>query len=177
MNTKDCILTRRSIRKFQETPVPRTVLEEVISEAAFAPSWKNVQIARYIAIESREKIDEIAKSYAPFNSHILSSCPLLMAVTVVKKRSGYERDGSFSTDRGDGWQMFDCGIASQTFCLSAHARGLGTVILGIFDRAALETYLEVPEDRELVALIPVGYPDEAPAAPRRKAANDLLTWA
>lgn len=177
MNLNECILTRRSIRKFTEQPVPHDVLEEVIAAAAYAPSWKNTQISRYIAIEGREAIDALAKDYAPFNARTLSTAPLLIAQTCIKKRSGYERDGSFTTDRGDGWQMYDCGIAAQTFCLSAHDHGLGTVIMGIFDRPALEKYLNVPENQELVALIAVGYPDEQPDAPRRKGVGDLLTYA
>ena len=177
MTANDCMMTRRSIRQFTEQAVPHDMLEEIIATAAYAPSWKNTQISRYIAIEGRETIDALAKEYAPFNARTLSTAPLLIAQTCIKKRSGYERDGSFSTDRGDGWQMYDCGIAAQTFCLSAHEHGLGTVILGLFDRPALEKHLGVPENQELVALIAVGYPAEQPAAPRRKTVQDLLTYA
>ncbi len=177
MNTLESIRTRRSVRKFTEQPVPHEVLEEIIADAAYAPSWKNTQISRYIAIEGREAIDALAAKYAAFNAGTLSTAPLLIAQTCIKNRSGYERDGSFSTDRGDGWQMYDCGIAAQTFCLAAHERGLGTVIMGIFDRPALETYLKVPENQELVALIAVGYPAEEPHAPRRKGVTDLLSYA
>ena len=171
------IQTRRSVRKFQDKAVPHDVLEQVIAAAAYAPSWKNTQISRYIAIEGRKTIDKLAEQYAPFNARTLSTAPLLIAQTCVTKRSGYERDGSFTTDRGAGWEMYDCGIAAQTFCLAAHEAGLGTVILGIFDRPALEKHLHVPEGQELVALIAVGYPDQEPAAPRRKAVSDLLTYA
>ena len=171
------IQTRRSVRKFQDKAVPHDVLEQVIAAAAYAPSWKNTQISRYIAIEGRETIDKLAEQYAPFNARTLSTAPLLIAQTCVTKRSGYERDGSFTPDRGAGWEMYDCGIAAQTFCLAAHEAGLGTVILGIFDRPALEKHLHVPEGQELVALIAVGYPDQEPAAPRRKAVSDLLTYA
>lgn len=171
------IKTRRSIRKFKDTPVPHEVLEKVVEVAAFAPTWKNTQISRYIAIEGREKIDAIAQTYAPFNARTLSTAPLLIAQTCIKNRSGYERDGSFTTDRGDGWQMYDCGICAQTFSLAAHEAGLGTVILGIFDRPALEKHLNLPEDQELVALIAVGYPDEEPTAPRRKGVDILLSYA
>lgn len=171
------IQTRRSVRKFQDKAVPHDVLEQIIAAAAYAPSWKNTQISRYIAIEGRETIDKLAEQYAPFNARTLSTAPLLIAQTCVTKRSGYERDGSFTTDRGAGWEMYDCGIAAQTFCLAAHEAGLGTVILGIFDRPALEKHLHVPEGQELVALIAVGYPDQEPAAPRRKAVSDLLTYA
>ncbi|MGI6171483.1 MAG: nitroreductase family protein [Butyricicoccus sp.] len=171
------IQTRRSVRKFQDKAVPHDVLEQIIAAAAYAPSWKNTQISRYIAIEGRETIDKLAEQYAPFNARTLSTAPLLIAQTCVTKRSGYERDGSFTTDRGAGWEMYDCGIAAQTFCLAAHEAGLGTVILGIFDRPALEKHLHVPEGQELVALIAVGYPDQEPAAPRRKTVSDLLTYA
>ena len=171
------IQTRRSVRKFQDKAVPHDVLEQVIAAAAYAPSWKNTQISRYIAIEGRETIDKLAEQYAPFNARTLSTAPLLIAQTCVTKRSGYERDGSFTTDRGAGWEMYDCGIAAQTFCLAAHEAGLGTVILGIFDRPALEKHLHVPEGQELVALIAVGYPDQEPAAQRRKSVSDLLTYA
>lgn len=176
MNTFECIESRRSIRKFKEDKLPHELIEQIVAEAAWAPSWKNTQITRYIAIENREMIDSIADTYAPFNAPILKNAPLLFAVTMVTKRSGYERDGSFSTDRGDGWQMFDCGIACQTLCLAAHEKGVGTVILGIFDRLGLQEYLQIPEGQELVALIPAGYPDIDAKAPRRKTVEDLLSY-
>ena len=101
---------------------------------------------------------------------------MVIAVTMIKGRSGYERDGSYSTPRGDRWQMYDAGAAGEAFCLAAYEQGLGTVIMGLFDEEEATKLLELPEDRELVALIPIGYPDETPVAPRRKAAEDLLSY-
>ena len=140
------------------------------------PSWKNTQISRYIAIEDPKVLEEICRTYAPFNARIIGNCPLLIAQTFVKGRSGFERDGSFSTDREAGWQYYDCGIACQTLCLAAHDLGLGTVVMGVFDRKGLEAYLQIPEDQELMALIALGYPDESPAAPRRKETSLLLSY-
>lgn len=178
MTAKECILGRRSIRKFKADPVSHELLAQIVETASYAPSWKHTQITRYIAIEGelKEKIAAEGTSLYPGNGKIISSAPVLVAVTVIKNRSGYERDGSFSTPRGDGWQMYDAGVASQTFYLAAYEQGLGTVILGLFDQAPIEAMLQLPEDRELVALIPVGYPDEAPAAPRRKPVEDLLSY-
>ncbi len=59
-------------------------------------------------------------------------------------------------------------------CLAARDRGLGTVILGIFDRPALEEYLQVPPEQELMALIALGYPAQEPDPPRRKDVSVLL---
>ena len=97
----------------------------------------------------------------------MENAPMVIAVTMIKGRSGYERDGAFSTPKGDRWQMYDAGAAGEAFCLAAYEQGLGTVIMGLFDEAEASRLLELPEERELVALIPIGYPDEAPAAPRR----------
>lgn len=178
MTAKDCILGRRSIRRFKPDPVSHELLSQIVETASYAPSWKHTQITRYIAVEGdlKEKIAKEGTSLYPGNGNIISNAPVLIAVTVIRNRSGYERDGSFSTPRGDGWQMYDAGVASQTFCLAAYEQGLGTVILGLFDQAPIEAMLQLPEDRELVALIPVGYPDESPVAPRRKPVEDLLSY-
>lgn len=178
MTAKDCILTRRSIRKFKPDLVDHAILESVIELASYSPSWKHSQIVRYVAIEGelKNKIGRECTTTFPGNGVIIENAPLLMAITVIKNRCGYERDGSFTTDRKDTWQMYDAGVASQTYCLAAHEAGLGTVIMGIFDRDKIEALLELPEDRELVALIPTGYAAEEPTAPRRKAVSDLVSY-
>lgn len=177
METKTCILTRRSVRQFTKHPVLRSTLEEIIALASYAPSWKNTQICRYIAIDDREKLNVICQNYlAEHNSNIVSGAPLLIAQTFIKNRCGYERDGSFSTQRKDGWQYYDCGIAAQTFCLAAHDAGLATVIMGIFPNDELSKFLQIPDDQELMALIAVGYPDQEPPAPKRKDVELLLRY-
>ena len=179
MDAQTCILTRRSVRKFTRQPVSRALLEQVVALAAYAPSWKNTQISRYLAIEDPEVRGAIAREFClpgSNNPAIIQDCPLLVAQTFVKNRCGYERDGTFTTDRADGWQYYDCGIAAQTFCLAAHDLGLATVIMGVFDRRRLEAYLQIPEDQELMALIAVGYSAQEGPAPKRKDVDVLLSW-
>ena len=179
MDTQSCILTRRSVRRFTAEPVSHQEIETIISLAAYAPSGKNTQISRYLAIEDDQtKADIIEKFCLPGSNNpaIIRSCPVLIAQTFVKNRCGYERDGSFTTDREDGWQYYDCGIAAQTLCLAAHDLGLSTVIMGVFDRAGLQDYLDIPPDQELMALIALGHPADQPAAPRRKDLETLLTY-
>ncbi|CDA68704.1 MAG: nitroreductase family protein [Lachnospiraceae bacterium] len=178
MTAKECIKGRRSIRKFADTPVSRDVIADIVETASYAPSWKHTQITRYIAVEGelKDKIaDECTSAYAK-NGEIIKNAPMLIAVTFIKNRSGFERDGSYSTPKEGGWQMFDAGVASEAFCLAAYEQGLGTVIMGIFDEAKAASLLEVPEERELVALIPIGYPAESPAAPKRKSVEELLSF-
>lgn len=178
MTAQECIKGRRSIRKFKPDKITHEILSEIVETASYSPSWKNTQITRYIAVEGELK-DKIAKEGTlpfPNNGNIIQNAPMLIAVTVIRNRCGYERDGSFTTPRKDTWQMFDAGIASQSFCLAAYEKGIGSVILGIFDQAVIESLLQIPEDRELVALIPIGYPDEVPASPKRKSVDDLLSF-
>lgn len=177
MNALSCIKGRRSIRKYKKGRVDHTTLESIISAASYSPSWKNTQITRYIAIEDISIIEKIADNFTPdFNSNIVKQVSTLIAVTFIKGRSGFERDGSFSTKKGDRWQMFDVGAACQTFCLAAHEAGLGTVIMGIWDEDGITELLDIPEGQELAALIAIGYPDIAPEAPKRKSVEDLLTY-
>ena len=110
------------------------------------------------------------------NANIIKGSPLLIAQTFVKNRSGFTREGTYDTDRGEGWQYYDCGIAAQTFCLAAHEAGLGSVILGVFDRLALQEYLQIPPEQELMALIAVGHPAAESPAPKRKEVSDLLSY-
>lgn len=178
MTVDECIKNRRSIRKFTDEAVSHSILEEIIETASYSPSWKNSQVVRYIAVEGdlKNKIaSDCTTSYSP-NGTYIADAPIVVALTVIKGRCGFERDGSFSTDKKDSWQMFDAGIAAQTFCLSAHDKGLGTVILGIFDGAAVTSLLAIPDEQELVCLICLGHPAEQPATPKRKAVEHLLSY-
>ncbi len=178
MTAKECIKGRRSIRKFTQDPIDHSLLAEIVETASYAPSWKHTQIVRYIAVEGelKDKIADECTSDFPNNGIIIKNAPMLIVVTVIKNRCGYERDGSFTTRRGDSWQMYDAGVASQTFCLAAYEHGIGSVIEGIFDDLKVAELLNVPEDREVVALIPIGYPAEEPVAPKRKPVDDLLSY-
>ena len=177
MTAKECIMGRRSIRQFTDQPVSHELLAQIVETASYAPSWKHTQIVRYIAVEGETKAKLAAcTSTFPNNGKIMENAPMVVAITVIKGRFGFERDGSYTTKRGDSWQMYDAGVASEAFCLAAYEQGLGTVILGIFDQDEATAVLEIPEDRELVALIALGTPAETPVAPRRKSVEDLLSY-
>lgn len=157
--------TRSSSRSSRTRPTP--------------PSWKNTQIARYVLVEDRTTIDKMAEEMVldfKLNEKTLKNCPAVMVLTYVTGRSGYERDGSFSTPKEADFEMFDAGIAAQTFCLAAWERGVGTVITGYFDEEKITRLLNLPENQKVGCVIGLGYPDEEPAAPKRKSVEDLLTY-
>ena len=136
METIDCIKTRRSVRQFTDQPVSHEELEQIIQLAAYAPSWKNTQTSRFIAVYDRAKLTQLAEECIlgfKGNYNTILHAPCLVVLTTVDGRSGYERDGSFTTSKGTHWQSFDAGISAQTLCLAAHQLGLGTVVMGIYD--------------------------------------------
>ncbi|MDO5520465.1 MAG: nitroreductase family protein [bacterium] len=179
MEVIHAIETRRSIRVFEERAVARETMEELVRVASFAPSWKNSQAIRYIVIEDKEMKEKIAEEAVlgfEHNAEIIRNCPTLVIVTCVHGRSGFERDGSYSTSKEDRWEVYDAGIATQTFCLAAHAKGLGSVILGIFDEEKVIDIAEIPEGQVICGLVALGYPAEAPKVPRRKEVTDLVSF-
>ena len=177
MNTIECIKGRRSIRRYKPDPIDHSLIDSIVSAASYSPSWKNTQITRYIAIEDPSIIGKITEEFTyEHTAGIIKQAPMLIAVTFLKGRSGFERDGSYTTKKGDRWQMFDAGIAAQSFCLAAKEYGLGTVIMGIFDEDGISGLLELPEDQELAALIAIGWPADEPEAPTRKSVEDLLQY-
>ena len=178
MNGIECIESRRSIRKFKDMPVPASLFYEIIETSRFAPSWKNTQIARYHVVLNPAMKEKIANDCVldfKFNTKTLSKAPAIVIVSYVTERCGYEKDGSFSTSKGDRWEMFNAGIAAQTFCLAAHEKGLGTCIMGIFDEYKIAEVIGLPDNQKVGAIIAAGYPDEEPAAPPRKGADFIMT--
>lgn len=177
MEAIKCIETRRSIRQFKNKNVSDEIIKEIVNISAFAPSWKNSQTIRYTAIKGENLKSRIANNCTmgfDHNKNIINSAPVVMVLTTVNGRSGYEKDGSFSTSKGTHWQSFDAGIAAETFCLTAHDKGLATVIMGIFDAEKVAKELNLVDSQSVSALIALGYADENGRDPVRKSADELL---
>ncbi len=67
----------------------------------------------------------------------------------------------------------DCAMATQNILLAAYALGLGTCVVKSFSHAAMKEILEIPEGIEPELLVVVGYPDDAPAPPRRTPLKEI----
>ena len=179
MSFMECVSGRRSVRKFKKDKIEDEVLKKIITSASYAPSWKNTQTVRYIVIDNDALKNELAQTCVidfKHNQDIITNAAMLILVTTVSKRSGYDRDGSFSTSKETHWESFDAGVATQTLCLAAHAENLGTVILGIFDEDKTIKLAKIPEDQKLSAIVAIGFPDETPPVPKRKEADELMDF-
>lgn len=179
MEAKECIKTRRSVRKYTGELVSKETVREIVEMASYSPSWKNTQVIRYILVENEELIARIADEGLmnfSLNVKTVSRAKQLMIITKKDGICGYEKDGSFSTSKEENWEMFDAGIATQTFCLAAWDKGIGTVILGVFDDKKVGEIVGIPDGQTVAAVVALGYPAFAPDMPPRKSVDDLLTF-
>lgn len=180
MELVDGIRDRRSVRRFQNRKIDREDIGKIVEVARFAPSWKNTQISKYIFVDDAEKKQQLASEKCmygfKYNIKTIENAPAVVILIYEEGKSGFEKDGSFSTPKEDRWQMFDAGIAAQTFCLVAYDNGLGTVIMGYFDEEEIKKVIEIPAGFQIGAIIPIGYPEGETKAPARKSADELVTY-
>ncbi len=166
------ILERRSIRRYRSDPVSDADLAALIEAIRWSPSWANTQCWDVIVVrdaERRKALQAAVGSNPAFDAMV--DAPVVLVLCGRKGRAGFKK-GEASTRYGD-WMMYDLGIANQSLCLAAHSLGLGTVIVGKFDHAAVERLLKVPDTHQVVTMIPVGHAAQPSAAPPRKPAEEF----
>lgn len=179
MDAREMIVTRRSIRKYKDAVVPYELMKEVIDVARYAPSWANFQITRYHLITDEKIIQAIAKKGVngfAYNINTLNNTKNVAVLSFVKGKSGKLdlKKEEYATAKENAWEMFDVGIACQTFCLAAHERGIGTCIFGVIDDCVIKELLDLPEEETVAVVITYGYPDEEVLAPKRKETKEIM---
>lgn len=176
MKVLDIIKERRSVRDFTDEDVSDEEIETVIDAARWAPSWANTQCWDFVIIKDDEMKKRLLDAFGPTNpgKKSVEKAPAIIVVCGKKKVSGV-KDGEYVTTKGD-WLMFDTALATQNICLQAHALGLGTVILGFFDAEYVAKVLNIPDNVEVVVIVPIGRPARVPKAPKRRELNEIIHW-
>ncbi len=163
MDLYDTIKNRRSIRKYKQGKVPMDVIKRVLDAARLAPSWANMQGVRYVVVTDKEQVEKVIDATSQ-KGKFMSASMFIVAIS----------DAKWSGNNGDmAYYMLDVGIAFEHLVLAATAEGLGTCWIGFFDEERLKEVLAIKKSNRVVALTPLGYPDEAPAARPRKALSEI----
>ena len=174
MEFYDVVASRHSVRRFKSDPVPEASVDRIIEAFRRAPSWANSQPWELLlATEPPVKIalqSTVSRTNPAFRA--VQEAPLLACIIGILGVSGWYKRKTV-TDRGD-WFMFDCGIAAEHLVLAAAAEGLGSVHIGLFDAKKAGELLCLPENRTVVELIPLGYPNHTPRRIERKSPDDFL---
>lgn len=173
MTILDAIKSRRSIRRFTDQPVPEEVLQQLLEAVQYAPSWGNTQCWEIVVVRDDTQKEQLVALLPPKNPSTLAvaHAPVVFAICGATRKSGYYHGQPVT--KFDDWLLYDLGLASQNLCLAAQGLGLGTVIVGAFDHERAKTLLRLPTGYEAVTLIPLGYPDQAPGAPKRRAVAEF----
>ena len=164
----DAIKTRRSIRKYKQTPVPEAVLKDVLNAARVAPSADNAQPWKIIVVRDEQMKSRLCP--ACNGQKFIAQAPLVLVLLGLPEEA-YETVGGYMSSH-----VIDASIAFDHLTLAAHAHGLGTCWIASFREDKVRELLGVPQDVRVVALSPLGYPDEAPDRTDRKSPEELFVY-
>jgi len=180
MEAIQMIKERRSIRAFKDEVVDRQTMKDIVEVARYAPSWGNFQVARYTMVDNPAVIKELGEKAVNgfvYNKNTLVEAKGVAVLSVVKGKSGKLEGPEYATSKAGVWEIFDAGLACQTFCLAAHEKGVGTVVMGVIDDAAISEVVALPEEETVAALIVYGYPEgDHPAAPSRLEVDEIARF-
>jgi nitroreductase len=166
METLDAVLTRRSIRKFADRPVSQELVDKLLHAAMAAPSAGNQQPWHFVVVRDRELLDQLSTT-SPFAAS-LRNAPMAIAVCADPR-----------LEKHRGFWVQDCAAATQNMLVAAHDLGLGACWLGyhpVSERTkAARSVLGLPNEVELLCLVPVGHPEEKQAPADRYDAERVHT--
>ena len=157
MEFAELIKTRQSVRKYQEKPVEKETLQQLIEAVRLAPSASNSQPWKLIIVDDPELKDQVAR--ATFNNVVsfnkfAPEAPVL-AVLTIEKPPLVTQIGGLLKQRE--FPLIDIGIAAAHFCLQAAELGLGTCMLGWFDEHAIKQLLHIPRKTRIGLVMTLGY--------------------
>ena len=162
------IMTRTSIRQYKDQPVEQEKIDILLKAAMAAPSAVNLQPWHFIVITDKQTIG-LLSGQQPTNA------PLLIALCGDTDKTTMP-DGKMKLP--DFW-VEDVSAATENLLLAAHALGLGAVWTGVYPAmervAEVANVLNCPQNIVPVAVVRVGYPDEAPE-PKDKFKEENISY-
>ncbi|HZK34122.1 MAG TPA: nitroreductase family protein [Bacillota bacterium] len=170
MEFKELVKGRRSIRSFEDRQVPDELLLELLDMARHAPSAGNCQPWHFYLIKNKETLSQLHKRAYDRDWFAKAPVAIVVCADIPEVEKRYMERGR------DLYCYQDTAAAVQNILLGAKDLGLGTCWVGAFDEEACSDLLSLDKDMRPVAIIPLGYPAGEPAAPKRKAIEDVATF-
>ncbi len=156
----DFIFSRRSVRVYEDKPIPEKALRDLLEAAMAAPSACCSDPWHFVVARERETLDALAGAL-PHGAMLADAGAAVAVCGDMNKADG----GQFS------YLLQDCCAATQNLLLAANALGLGSVWLGVHpgdDRIArIRSVLEIPSNVIPICVVSLGWPGEAPEARTR----------
>src|SRR4030042_264444 len=167
MELYEAIKGRRSIRAYKPQNVPEEIVDKLIEAASFAPSAGNIQPWKFVIARKPETKKKLAQAA---DQAFIEEAPVVIVVCANEKRAsmGYGARGKTL------YCIQDTASATQNIHLTAYSLGLGTCWIGAFNEDQAKKAVNAPEEMRPVAIIPVGYADEAPSPRNRRPLNQIM---
>lgn len=156
MTVLDLIRSRREITSFREKLIPKEVLNQVVDAAYYAPSGNNLLSREFIVVQKRDRLNHLEKT-TPYMKWLKTA----QAAIVVTGRQ----------DASKYW-LQDASIACAFIWLAAEEQGLGLGFGAVYHSEDeveskvredhVRNALNIPENRRIVAILGLGYPNEKP---------------
>jgi len=161
------IVSRRTIRKYKPKKVQREVLVKCVDAARLSPSGANRQPLKYVVVNDKELLKPVFSTlryagYLPSYAPSEEEMPRAYIVVLLDK--------NISEDPGH-----DAGIAAMSISMVAYDEGLGSCILGAIDRDRLREVLRLPDNLDIILVVSLGYPADAPVADKVRN-DDIKYW-
>ncbi|MEK6690433.1 MAG: nitroreductase family protein [Nitrospirota bacterium] len=199
LTTKEAIERRRSIRKYKPDPIPDEYINALLDAARLAPSGSNAQPWRFKVVKDRESKLKLAQ--AAFNQPFIADAPVVFVCCADIKGyldgtvSGLQDIGKIGAiedrivkiilNRNEKMKTMriedigpriaiNIGVAVEHIVLRALDFGLGSCWVRLIDEQMIRDIFGWDENIHVVALLPVGYPDESPAPRKRLQIEKIL---
>lgn len=158
---------RYSVRDYKNIPVERDKLLQVLEAGRIAPSAVNYQPWHFIVITDEGMKSKVAEAYP---REWIKKAPAIIIACGDHSKSWKRRDGKDFCD-------VDVAIALDHISLAATDLGLGTCWVCAFDAQKCHDILNLPENIEVIALMPIGYAEEVKMPDRkRKSIEEIVSW-
>jgi nitroreductase len=161
MSLVDVILSRRSIRQYDDNDIPKDVLDKILEAGRQSPSAANRQPYQFVVVTD----SEIKKELSGLVSGFLKNAPVVIV--------GCANTKALLTGK---WAVIDTTIALENMVLAAWSLGVGSCWIGAFNEQKVKNALQIPEKWKVVALISLGYPAENPESRKKKEKSKLFSF-
>lgn len=168
-------LRRQSCRNFADQPVEHEKLVRCVEAARLAPSGCNGQPWSFVVVEKPEVVSEVAQcaQQLGLNSYISDARAFFVVLEEHAKLMPQLKRIVDSQYFAPG----DIGAATAYLCLEAESLGIGTCVLGIYDREKISSLLDIPQEKKIRSLIAVGYPVDGTVRPKtRKPLEEIVRY-
>ncbi len=186
MEAIDAIMTRRSVRKFENRQIPDAILEKIIKAGTYAPSALALQPWGFVVVQDQAFLNRVSDYCKPIMiSHMKDAhdgmSDAFRALLESKDYSIYYHASTVIMiigKTGSRFREIDCSLCAENMMLAAHALGIGSCWIGstevAYGNKELMAGFLIPGGYSPVGTIVFGYPEEKPEAHDKQA--PLVTW-